>query len=111
MVANRSAHRLFLAIEEFRKLDQTMPIQMMATFLYIAQNSGRTMQETANDLGLSQASVSRNVAALTDWHSAKKEGHGLLKAVADPMEMRRKIVTLTDKGQRALKRLNGIMEQ
>ncbi|MGR8025151.1 MarR family winged helix-turn-helix transcriptional regulator, partial [Burkholderia cenocepacia] len=60
---------------------------------------GCTMTDLQTNLGMSQASCSRNVSALSEWHRLEKPGLGLIVATPDPMERRRKIVRLTDKGE------------
>jgi DNA-binding MarR family transcriptional regulator len=91
--------QLYRAIGEFRCIDPEMPIQSAALFLYSAIYPGCTMTDLQTSLGISQASCSRNVSALSEWHRLEKPGHGLLSATPDPMERRRKIVQLTGKGE------------
>lgn len=68
-------------LEEFRKVDPDMPLQMAATFLVVANNEGVTMKELGDKLGISQSSCSRNVAALSKVHRLNKPGHDLLYAI------------------------------
>lgn len=91
--------QLFKAIEEFRGIDPEMPSQSAALFLYSAIYPGCTMTDLQKNLGMSQASCSRNVSALSEWHRLEKPGLGLIVASPDPMERRRKIVQLTEKGE------------
>ena len=56
------------------------------------------MSEMADVLGLAQSSVSRNVAALSDWNRHRTTGHDLVSARENPMDRRQKLVTLTAKG-------------
>ena len=91
--------QLFKAIEEFRGVDPEMPSQSAALFLYSAIYPGCTMTDLQTNLGMSQASCSRNVSALSEWHRLEKPGLGLIVAAPDPMERRRKIVRLTEKGE------------
>ena len=91
--------QLFKAIEEFRGVDPEMQAQGVALFLYSAIYPGCTMTDLQRNLGMTQASCSRNVSAFSEWHRLDKPGHGLLAATPDPMERRRKIVQLTEKGQ------------
>ena len=63
------------------------------------------MAEIAEELGLSQSTVSRNVAYLGDWNRHKTKGHQLVEAFEDPMERRRKLVRLTAKGKRFVNEL------
>lgn len=91
--------QIFKAIEEFRGVDPEMPAQGAALFLYSAIYPGCTMTDLQKSLGMTQSSCSRNVSALSEWHRLEKPGHGLLAATPDPMERRRKIVRLTEKGE------------
>lgn len=91
--------QLFKAIEEFRAVDPEMPSQSVALFLYSAIYPGCTMTDLQTNLGISQASCSRNVSTLSEWHRLEKPGLGLIAASPDPMERRRKIVRLTEKGE------------
>ena len=96
-------------LREFRKLDSEMPIQMASVFLRVTMQPGITIKELMTLEDISQSSASRNVAALSDWNRARKAGHGLIQAVEDPYERRRKIVTLTPKGKRVAATMNEIL--
>jgi DNA-binding MarR family transcriptional regulator len=90
---------LVRVLEALRLLDPDLPIQYALSFLTIAQNEGLSIRDLSERLGIAQSSASRNVAALSKWHSFGKEGHDLVQAEEDPRERRRKIITLTDKGR------------
>lgn len=92
-------YRLMAVIEIARADDPVMPIQMLQTFLAIAVQPGISMQQLGEILKTSQASCSRNVAALGKWHKFGEPGHDLVEAVEDPVERRRKIMFLTPKGR------------
>ncbi|KAA0685198.1 MarR family winged helix-turn-helix transcriptional regulator [Azospirillum brasilense] len=96
-------------LEAFRKLDPDLPIQYALSFMTIAQNEGISIGELAERLGIAQSSASRNVAALSRWHSFGKAGLDLVQAQEDPRERRRKIVTLTDTGRAFLEQLRAIV--
>jgi DNA-binding MarR family transcriptional regulator len=91
-------HRLMAVIEIARADDPVMPIQMLQTFLAVARQPGISMQQLGEILRTSQASCSRNVAALGRWHKFGEPGLDLVEAVEDPVERRRKIMFLTPKG-------------
>lgn len=97
-------------LEAFRKLDPDLPIQYALSFMTIAQNEGISIGELAERLGIAQSSASRNVAALSRWHSFGKAGLDLVQAQEDPRERRRKIVTLTDTGRAFLEQLRAIVK-
>lgn len=101
--------RLIEVLEEFRRLDPDMPIQYALSFLTIARNEGISIRELAERLDVAQSSASRNVAALSEWHSFRKPGHDLVTSREDPRERRRKIVTLTARGRELLDRLDALL--
>jgi DNA-binding MarR family transcriptional regulator len=97
-------------LEAFRTLDPDLPIQYALSFLTIAQNEGLSIRDLSERLGIAQSSASRNVAALSKWHSFGKEGHDLVQSEEDPRERRRKIVTLTPKGRDLARRLVALLD-
>lgn len=100
-------NKLIQAIELFRSLDREMQAQQMLIFLYIAA-AGKPvpLPKIQAALDLSQAAISRNVAALGALHWRKKQGHGLVRTWDNPENLREKLVELTVAG----KRLDGIIE-
>ena len=75
----------------------------------MAQNEGMSIRDLSDRLGIAQSSSSRNVAALSKWHSFGKAGHDLIQAVEDPRERRRKILTLTPKGHDLVDQLASLL--
>src|ERR1700761_1565975 len=96
-------------LEAFRRFDPDMPIQYALSFLTIAQHEGMSMGELAQHLGIAQSSASRNIAALSKWHSFGKAGHDLVEAHEDPRERRRKIVRLTARGHHLIAVLRALV--
>jgi DNA-binding MarR family transcriptional regulator len=97
------------ALEAFRARDPDLPIQYALSFLAIARNEGSSIRALAERLGIAQSSASRNVAALSLWHSFGKPGLDLVEAQEDPRERRRKVVILTDKGRALVRELRGLL--
>lgn len=98
-----SGTNLLKIVEEMRKFDNQIEIQAVAVFLYVAVNGnkeGISMQTIGEELDIAQSSVSRNCYKLADVNRHKKTGIGLLETFEDPMERRRKLVSLTAKGKR-----------
>ena len=108
-VRHDEIYTLMHVLEEFRKLDPDLPIQYALSFLTLAQNEGMSMRELAERLGIAQSSASRNVAALSKWHSFGKPGLDLVQAEEDPRERRRKIISLTPKGHALIGTLREMM--
>lgn len=98
-------------LEEFRKLDSEMQAQTMLAFIYIGRmdrgGTPTTVKEVGEYLGVTSASASRNIAALSDWHRYKKPGHGVVEATENPERRNEKLIRLTPKGKRVLKTLEG----
>jgi len=95
----RDIDMLIKVIGVLRAIDDVMPTQVAQSFLCVALHPGLTMQELSDQTGLSQSACSRNVAALGEWHRFGKPGYGLVEAVPDPKEGRRKIMFLTPRGR------------
>ena len=100
---------LFQANEVIRMFDPEMPIQMVQTLLVVMMRPGLTMSELGEQTGLTQSSVSRNVAALSKVHRTRRPGHDLVYTEEDPIERRRKLVLLSPKGKRLLEQVNRAM--
>ena len=92
-------------VATLREAGELMPIQMAHAFLLIMARPGITMSQLAELAGISQSSCSRNVAALGKWHRLNKPGYGLVEAVEDPTERRRKAMFLTPKGRKVARRV------
>ena len=107
---HEAASSLLKVIERFREIDGEMQAQAIAVLLKVAKNPlPLKMAEIAEELGLSQSTISRNVAYLGDWNRRKEAGHKLVEAYEDLAERRRKLVRLTAKGKRFVKSLNEII--
>jgi len=89
-------------VEEFRKLDSEMQMQTALIFLLVAKDEGCSLRDLERDTGLTSASVSRNVAALSDTHRKGKPGHNLITAKVDPADRRNRQLFLTTKGRAVL---------
>lgn len=101
-------------MQEFRSLDREMQAQTVLAFLYIAERDLKGLATTVQDVGiyldLTTSSASRNVQALSQWHRHGKPGHDLIVATENPMKRNEKLLTLTDKGKRFVKKLGGILD-
>ncbi|WP_210186990.1 MarR family winged helix-turn-helix transcriptional regulator [Methylobacterium gossipiicola] len=75
-----------------------MSPQALQITLEVAQHPGITMKELMDASGIALGSVSRNLMALGEWHRSDMPGLGLIEAVDDPREYRRKAAFLTKKG-------------
>ena len=104
-------------LEIFRSLDPTTEITLgeVASLIQIAiaeqrDGSSVTITELADKAGVSLASSSRYVKALSTQDRQGREGLGLVSSVRDPSDDRRKIVTMTSDGNKVLAKVIKIME-
>jgi DNA-binding MarR family transcriptional regulator len=93
-------------VQEFRKLDSEMQMQTALVFLMIAKHEGCQLRDLEREAGLSSASVSRNVAALSQLHRKGRAGHGLVIAKVSPEDRRNRQLYLTAKGRSVLETLS-----
>lgn len=103
-----SVQNAIKVFEEFRKLDPEMQMQTALIFLLIANNEGCSIGDLERWTGLTSASCSRNVAALSDIHRKGRPGHNLIVAKVDPNDRRQRNLFLTVKGKTVL---NNVMER
>ena len=92
-------------LDLFRDLDSEMPVQTIMTFLLICQQEDISLREISRQLDMSQSAASRNIGVFTDWTWLKREGHRLIKFTPDPMDMRRKRISITAQGVKFRQRL------
>lgn len=90
---------LIQSLRVLRSLDDRMQIQTAITLLLIMEFAPCRMAALRSMAGLSQASISRNCAALGIIHRKGMPGLGLIKTEEDIMDRKHKIVSLTPKGQ------------
>lgn len=94
------------AVKVLRSLDPDMPIAQAQCLLLIASHEGLSLKELAARAGVGMASASRYVAAFSKSVGDRK-GLGLVVAVEDPLERRKKTITLTSKGRIVINQIAG----
>ena len=95
------------ALIVLREVDSDMPIAQALSLLVIAKNEGLSLKELAEKVGVGMASASRYVAFFGKPNASGKKGLGLVVAVEDPLERRKKTITLTAKGRNVIAKLGG----
>ena len=93
-------------LKRFRGLDPEISAQEIALFLKIADNKDISLTALADDLKISQSSVSRNIMKLSEINRHRTEGLGLVETFENPENRREKLVRLTAKGRQFFKNLN-----
>jgi len=86
-------------IEQFRAIDSDMSIQTAATLLGVAIMEGTSLREMSDKLGIANSTASRCVSLLSKYHRMRQKGLDMVSNEIDPMERRRKIISLTAKGK------------
>jgi DNA-binding MarR family transcriptional regulator len=94
-------------LDLFSELDSEMPLGQIKALLMvgIAGDNGITMTDLSEKLGIGISTCSRHIGALGSINRYHEAGFKLVEAVEDPLERRRKIITLTFSGQAFIKRL------
>jgi DNA-binding MarR family transcriptional regulator len=98
-------------VRTFRLQSGEMPMQQVDVLLSIAAKPGIPMAELADATGLAQSSISRNVAALSNYHRSGVPGLGFVEAVIDPREPRRRLLFLTPQGKVFVRRVLRYLEE
>lgn len=89
---------LLAALEPFFGARQTLPMQLVKSFLLAALHEGEGVTELAQRAGLSQSVMSRHLLDIGDRNRHMEAGFGWTTQRPDPMELRKHQVLLTPKG-------------
>lgn len=108
----KSLNQIIRLLNEFRKLDSEMPIQQALTLVWVVlkEADGVNIKDISDNLGISQASASRNVNAFMKLNRYRRTGHDLIETHEDPMHRSRKLCSLTQKGTLVKKTLLEIIQ-
>lgn len=97
--------QLLAALEPFRAIRSTIPLQYVTAFLLAALYEGEGVTELANKAGVSQSVMSRHLLDIGDRNRHMEEGFGLITQRPDPLELRKHQVQLSNKGKALAHRL------
>jgi DNA-binding MarR family transcriptional regulator len=96
------------ALNAFAALDPTgFPLHHAQLFVEVARRGHCTYAELGEALNLTNGSVSRSVAAMSDTNRYGGMGHCLLETYKDPVQPRRYQVRLSAKGKALLRQIEG----
>jgi DNA-binding MarR family transcriptional regulator len=90
---------LLTALEPFRNLRGTMPMQYVIAFLLVALDEGQGTTEYARRAGVSASVMSRHLLDIGDRNRHMEEGFGLVTQRQDPLNLSKHQHMLTDKGR------------
>ncbi|WP_027709128.1 MarR family winged helix-turn-helix transcriptional regulator [Zooshikella ganghwensis] len=91
------------AVQAMRSIDPDMTLSQLATLLTIAKDEGLSVSEIQHRVGLTRTTGSRIVRSLTNWEGDGKPGFDFIEMRADPMDYRRRIAYLNEKGRKVVK--------
>jgi DNA-binding MarR family transcriptional regulator len=95
-------------IRTITQVDPDMSLQQLHCLLVIAtEPEGTSLTAIANKVGITVPTASRYVSALGKVDRHHREGLKLVEAFEDPMERRRKIIRLTNKGKAFINKVYG----
>lgn len=103
--------KLIAALEEFKKVDPSMSLPSILTFLYyhnIENNSGnRSIVEER--LGMTGATASRATLYWCEHKTPTEKGKNMVEMIQDPMNRRANIVQYNRKGIEFLQKVSEVM--
>jgi DNA-binding MarR family transcriptional regulator len=103
--SKRTLYDAFRLLETFRELRPDMPMQTACILLLVAIKPGIGQRDLLELMGISQASVSRNVFALLETDRHGKPGLNLIVQHRHPVDARNTMLYLTPEGDAFLARL------
>jgi DNA-binding MarR family transcriptional regulator len=95
----KAVRSLMGALEPFKALRSTMPLQYVTAFLLVAQEEGLGVGDYAERAGVSVSVMSRHLLDIGERNRSMEDGFGLVTYRANPMELRKHEYALTEKGR------------
>jgi DNA-binding MarR family transcriptional regulator len=107
----KELRKLLAALEPFRTLRPTMPLQYVVAFLLVALEEGRGVGEYGRKAGVSQSVMSRHLLDIGDRNRYMEEGFGLITQRPDPLELRKHQVMLSNRGKAVAQQIVRVMQR
>jgi DNA-binding MarR family transcriptional regulator len=98
-------NRWIAFINVFREIHPRIEMQAIHVFLYVATHQGKSQRDIALALDTTQASVSRNLALLSDYTNSPMHLLSMRESVED---RRAKEYTLTPRGRMVMQQLKAL---
>jgi DNA-binding MarR family transcriptional regulator len=89
----------------FQKLSPTITLESIKTFLVVALNENKSVQDYARLAGAAAGPVSRRIGEMTELSFALRPGLNLLESRPDPADRRLILVRLTHQGRAFARRV------
>lgn len=107
----KSLLKLSRLMELFRStLDETVPIQLVHTFLVAARNEGKGVVELSELVGTNKSTMSRHLLDLADRLRNKQPGYGVLERKTGGQDLRAVTYKVTHKGRLILSQATALLE-
>lgn len=106
----KSLGQVMLTLEEMRKLNTSMTVNVALVFLLVASEPGITAGEIQRRLSMASSVATRVIGALQEYHRQGSEGLDLVRFKTDVIDRRVKHLYLTPKGERVWNSVKRILE-
>src|SRR5262249_43812064 len=101
--------KCLLVLDAFRAIRRVMPMQHAYSFLLVASEQGRSVEEYAKRAGISQSVMTRILFALGSTGRRSKPGYGLVQQTIDTEDARRRQTFLTAKGKALMREFGRLL--
>jgi len=100
-------NELINALETFSTIDGEVQLQTMLAFLYVARRGTCTQKDVEIELGMTNATASRNISYWTERRFDRRPGIGFIERREDDHDRRYKVLQLTARGRSFFEKLTG----
>lgn len=94
--------------ELLAEVDTELQLQTLRCLLFVAVRGTCSQKDLEVELGMTNASASRNISYWTDRRFDRKPGKGFIERVEDDYDRRFKSLTLTKKGKDFMSKLREV---
>lgn len=104
------ARALMLALEPFRDMRSTMPLQYVYTFLQVCTDEGKGVTEYAKAQNISPTVMTRHLLDIGERNRQREDGFGLVTQERDPKDLRRHSARVTPVGKATMRKIMNAMK-
>ena len=104
------ARALMSALEPFRDIRSTMPLQYVYAFLQVATEEGKGVTEYARNAGVSVTVMTRHLLDIGERNRARDDGFGLISQERDQHDLRRHHAKITPTGKALMHKIVNAMK-
>jgi len=104
-----AARALLAALEPFRALRPTMPLQYVYLFLTVVLDEGKTVSEYATMTNTPPTVMTRHLLEIGDRTRSHDAGLGLVQQKADVMDLRKHRATITTLGKATMHKVRNAL--